>query len=562
MIMYIADTDLVIEGFLNRPQVSPDAVDFWRQVEQASKKVSITEIGAKRITAYFESMLESTEDIESMIESVNSCFTVLEVTPDTIHEARGMGTKDFESAIEIVCARKYKAVAIITDREEAFQILGKNNDQTIEYIKPINFIDHKEPLYSKEEVESLFKALVLPTVCYASLNLFSSIPFQTIKSTMNLFYNIVLEYYKKIHYWINHININARRLKVLEEHIKIAHEYGGLDWGFYSGKYNKLNANWGNFQIILQYCSEHATYNMNYYKRLVSLWEALNRFSDLYSHREDRLMWLTKIIELSPRYQQWDNYFCALTRKAWTLVTLGRYEEAQEALNLAATKKDLIENRFLLTRYFHCCFSLSIRTNNLELAGEVLKLELSAISGLQVMFNSHIYKRELINFKGDSAKLLSRRVMNKIDICKIETKEEISDEDKQDLELSARNFNICAEMAKCTNWPRGFSYFLNKIADIKLVLCFISTDDQEKKQLLQEAQESLDASMDIAERNMHDRRMAYIYESYSRLAYLQNHQEQTNDYIIAAAEKHQKAGEFEDCKKWLKQKKDEFSLRY
>jgi hypothetical protein len=559
--MYIADTDLVIEGFLNRPQVFPDAVDFWRQVEQTSKEVGITEIGAKRITAYFESMLELTEDVESMIESVNSCFTVLKVTSDTIHEARKMGTKDFESAVEIICARKYNAVAIITDREEAFQILGKDNDRTIEYIKPIDFIEHKEALYSESKVDDLFGVLVSPTICYASTKLLKSIYSREIKSTMNLFYNIIFEYYKNVYFWFNRININALRSIVLEEHIQIAYKYGGLDWGFYAVKYNNLNANWGNFQIILRYCSEHAIYNVDYYEKLVLLWDALNRFSDLYSHREERLMWLTKIIELSPRYQQWDNYFCALTRKAWTLVTLGRYEEAQLALNLAAAKKDLIENRFLLTRYFHCCFSLGIRTNNLELAEEVLELELSSISGLQGI-NNYIYQREFINFKGDSARLLSKRVMNKVDICKIETKKEVSDEDKRDLKLALENFKTCAEMAKSINWPRGISYFLNKIADIKLVLCFISKNDQEKTQLLREAKESLDSSMNIAQRNIHDRRMAYIYESYSHLAYLQNRQEDTKQYITAAAEKHQKTGEFKNCENWLKQKKDEFSRKY
>jgi hypothetical protein len=561
--MYIADADLVIEGLLNRPQVSPDAVIFWRQVEQTSKEVSITEIGAKRITAYVESMVGAAKDvdIELILESVNSCFTILKVTPDTIHEARKMSTKDFESAVEIICARKYSADAIITDREEAFQILGEDNDQTIEYIKPIDFIDHKEALYSETTVGDMFTVLVSSTVCYASPNLFELTSFQEIKSAMNLFYNIVFEYYKNIYSWFNRINIKAIRSTVLEEHIRIAHKYGGLDWGFYAAKYNYLNANWGNFQIILRYCSEHAIYNAYYYEKIVLLWEALNRFSDLYSHREERLTWLTKIIELSTRYQKWDNYFCALTRKAWTLVTLARYEEAQLALDLAAAKKDLIEDRFLLTRYFHCCFSLGIRTNNLELAEEVLNLELSSISGLQGIDNP-LYQREFINFKGDSARLLSKRVMNKVDICKIETKKGVSDEDKQDLELAVENFKTCAEMAKSINWQRGISYFLNKIADIKLVLCFISTSDQEKTQFLQEAEESLNSSMDIAKRNIHERRMAYIYESYSHLAYLQNREEDIKQYITEAAKKHQKTGEFENCEDWRKQKENELSLKY
>ena len=558
--MYIADTDLVIEGFLNRPEVSPNAVDFWRQVEQTSKEVSITEIGAKRIAAYFESILELAEDVESMIEGVNSCFTVLEVTSETIHEARRMNTKDFESAVEIICAQKYNAVAIITDREEAFQNSGEDNGKTIEYIKPSDFIAHKEPLYSNIEIKSLFKTLILPTVYFLPINLSESTSFQELKSITNFLHHIIFKCYKKSCYCID--NLNSHRLSILDKHIEFSHQYGGLDWGSYSEKYNRLKANWENLQLILQYCSKHAAYNVDYYEKLVSLWESLNRFSDLYSYREDRLIWLTQIIELSPRYQQWDNYFCALTRKAWTLVMLGRYEEAQEALNLAAAKKDYIEDRFLLTRYFHCYFALNIRNNDLELASKILELELLSISGLQGIVNNRIYKRELINFQGDRAKLLSKRVINKVDICKIETKQEISDEDKQDLELSANYFNTCLEMSESVDWQRGRSYFLNKIADIKLTLSFISINEQEKRQLLRQAKELLNTSMEIAERNMNDRRMAYIYESRIHLAYLQKCQEEIDQYIVAAVDKHEKTGEVKDREKWLEQKKDEYSLKY
>jgi hypothetical protein len=368
--IYIADTDLVLDGILNRSETSPDSVNFWRQIEHTSKEICITNIGFKRIYTVIESLISNSENLNSTVENITSCFTVIKVNSSMLHKARKLNIKDFESAVELVCAEEYSAYAIITDRKEAFKYLEENNSyHAIQCIEPSDFTDHSKPFYSKIEILNLFSNSLRYEAKIKPQPLLRSIYTKENKSHLLYSGTLQIHYPEKV---VKHVakkqfapstkkyshvkNLYTRRLAVLECHTKIAQKYGGIDWGYYSSKYDVIEANWGNLQEVLGYYSKCAIYSKKHYRRLVSLWNDLNRFSDLYSHYEERKKWLTIITELSQHYEQWDDYFCALTRKAWILVMQYKFEEAEEALYFASKKQEYLKDSkdsFIVNPYLH-----------------------------------------------------------------------------------------------------------------------------------------------------------------------------------------------------------------
>jgi hypothetical protein len=496
MKMYIADTDYVLVGLISCSEESFGAINFWKQVQDSCKSVYITNVGLERISKRLKEILKNTNDLDFLIAGIKSCFEVINIDDATIQKAIKLNMKDLESAIELICAESKKYV-IVTNRSEDFQSSGLSN---IEIIEPEDFMTHNEPAYLKQYIQDCFNSVFdfLPT------------------SSTSKKKNQMVQFFKATLQELTENNLSVIRLEIINNYIELTRKYGSEDWGYYGEAYDIIEANWANLQIVLDYCSQRAIVSREYYYKFEDLWDNLNKFSDLYSHRQERAKWLDKLISLSFDYNEWDNYFRALTRNAWVLVLENKLEEAEQKIRLAESKIELISDTLLLFRFYHCCLNFYTRSNKIEDAERISDVQFGLIRRLETEVSSLIYRREYVNYRGDTSKVMSRSI-----IQRVENQQEITSQDLETLSMCLDTLSACLQKSDDINWLRGVSYYNNKIAEVKIILAQ-NSNECNKQKLIEEIKKSIEVGIGIAECNNNQRRLASIQVSRARLAILEH----------------------------------------
>jgi hypothetical protein len=508
--LYLADSDLVLEGIINRPKYALDAVDFWKRAEifqqiQKEDSIYITNIGFDKIRSTVKNFISSEEKVEVIMSSLKECFQIFPVDRDTLLKAREFEliSPDFESAIESTCAEKIAeetcesdsnyvekrhSVVIITNRYQDFQLSETELPSKVKFkvIKPQYFI-------KCAEVDDLFR--------------------ESLKLPSN--YDLDFPCYNLVNYYV-----------------RFAEEYGGLDWGYYAERFDRIEDEWLIFQKVLNYCAERASTNQYYYDHFKSLCKSLSRFCDLYQHQQDRIKWLTKLKELSSKYELWDDYFFASTRTAWALIMIRSFKKAKQELKCAEQKIDYVENidPKSLGYFYHCLVTYHVRKKEWEKAQKAIDKQFEyyqKVACKSPQNEDRDLLRESINVRRSIAKRLYRKAWfdaNKAITPAIDTeqKDRIVGETISILYQSLEYFNTCLEDSISIDWQRGVSYFYNQIANVKLYLAhFAKEESNEREKLMQEAHELLTTGLKIAVRNKNYRRIACYYESESLLNYLQ-----------------------------------------
>jgi hypothetical protein len=508
---YIADADLILEAILNRPKFSPLAIEFWKHTENDKKdEIYITSIGLDRISTLVKLFAEHEEDANHVIGLVTSNFQVIDVDVDILQEARRIDlvSLDLESAIEIVCSIDYNLDGIVTDRQNSFQ--------------------HTDPL---SKISVLYqKTLYDP----------SSLPSGKKLKTIH-------EDFPEIKELVEIKESVLPPLKIVGIYIDLAKKYGGEDWGNYYEKYDVIEKEWGNFQEVLTYCWQQARLSKEeYYLKFIELWNLLNRFSDLYSHSKDRIIWLDRIIELSQENEKWIDYFSALTSKVWTLIVRNKLDQAWITLNDAAKVLTLIEKPSLIFRYYHCLCIYHTRKGELNEATEILVKQryLFGVMAEQEI-EEKLITRYNINSTRNSAKIDHEEGL------KISDKGRISDV-RRLLNSAENKILSCLELAKDIDWQRGVCYLYNKLANINLDLANKVDDLEEKQKLVKKAEKYLRLGEPISilhQRNL--RRVTGYYLAFARLEDMKSYlgigeipstfPEKSADFLTPAEKKAQKA---------------------
>jgi hypothetical protein len=483
---YIVDADLVIEGILNRSRTSLSAIIFWKEAQKTFVNIYLTDIGYKRLSSLLKPLVLIDEDVNEITKRVDLCFKPIEVSHEMIMDARKLNLEDFESAIEIVCARKYKANGIFTNYKKDFEFLDQYFPDSISCLEPKVLSEINEINNEKTNLKRILnKSLMYP------------------------------ENYR----------LDSECSTKISKYINIAKTCGGSDWGFYSKNYNTIEEYWEIFQLILDYYYKRSKDDIKYYFELVSLWNYLNRFSDLYSHSEIRLNWLRKIMILSSKYHEWGNYFKAATRKAWTLTMQGKLVEAKKEISKAENKKDTFTNDCSILFYFyHCYFTVYTHNKELRQAEKMLDSQFSVLNNLNIkkidqkeLTRMNInYRRNLARFKYDEAIIL-------IAEDGINSSEWINK-----LEESIDILKSCLEPSINIDWQRGLSYLYSRIADAQIELSKY-TDEPTKHSLLLDAENYIKTGKAIAITNNNRRRLSRYCFSLSALASQKGDKDQSEE---------------------------------
>jgi predicted nucleic acid-binding protein len=515
---YLLDADLVLEGLLDRPKLSLDAVNVWSQLESdnLSDRVYITSIGLNKIIEVLRTLIEIEEDADEVIDSIGSRFQEIQIDREIIQEALelDLDSKDFESAIEIACAKEYKIDAIVTDRKDYFPFPNSKNNFLADYNLKIMNSDE----FIIESKDNAWK--------------------------------------------VTHSKDTSSLSKDVETAIAFADEYGGEDLDDYRERYDVIESYWQQLKDILTLCYQQALNEQMYCLKFLHMWNQLNRFSDLYDRRDDRIHYLNLGIELSSKYSMTNDLFDCLTRKAWALIMQHKLNNARLSLNRAEKiieEPGIIIERSSLFYFYHCQFTFYTHNDDLGNAEKTL-VKLSyltgAVEGEEI--NDKSLKRRKINFQRDSAKLDHLQAKA--------NKKENGELPRELVERSLDKYRLCLDDAISISWKRMISYLFNKIADIYLDLAEDCQNDLPKQYKFLETTEGyLDEGQPIATNNRHQRRIAGYNLSRARLSSLKS------DYLIRLAQvenqksqqKYEEAGvSFKQSDNLLKEKECNESAQY
>jgi predicted nucleic acid-binding protein len=545
---YIIDADLVLEGLLVRPNLSSDAARVWKQIESSDDKGYITSIGLGKISKAIRLLVPIEQKADEIIDFVSSVFEEIEVDRPIIQDALelDLSSKDFESAVEIICAKELEINDIITDRKDYFPFLNSKNKfldgfalkimDAQEYISEskknakesiheeskscegdrklllINTEEspHQEAKFSKDDCNPLlitsgFKEMLTPYATKSpqpnlNENVATILNQHESTSAVGDLENLFLDYPDLM----------------IEFGITFVDKYGGEDIDDYYERYDIIKNHWPILKYILDFCYYQASSgHKDYYSKFMTIWNRLNRFCDLYGYWDNRIEYLNLAIELSSQYQMDDELFNSLTRKAWTLIMQNKLGDAKKNLKRAAfisRQQKKIKNSSLCFNFYHCLFTFYARSND-PIKAEEAFVELAYLAKAleEEQVDDASLKRRKINIARNSAKLDYLQAIE----------EENSKLSKELIERSLTKYLLCLKDAVSLGWKRGICYLHNKIADIYIHKAEdIQESVKKREKFLKNAETYLDQAQNIAVRNHNQRRIAGYLLSYARISML------------------------------------------
>jgi hypothetical protein len=385
--------------------------------------------------------------------------------------------KDIESAVELLCARNFDLDLVITDHPDLFKykILDKNT--SISYLVTVEDTDYlSEIILHKDD---------------------------------------------------KFIELDEVQIKKVVEFVE---NHGKEDWNDWHENYDKLDSKLEIIEEVLSIFCQRDDYHS-----LKSLWKNLNRFCDLYGYYELRVKWLTKLIVLAEKEQDWNYYFSANVSTAWTRIMQGELEEADKLLTKARTYLHLVTDKQHLLSFYYCIFTYyvhfsSLLENKSPIRQENLSMAKIAINKQQEILNeikSYSENAQSTSFNPyqDKAVLDCQRIQRyQINIIRNNAKlNYLTDH----LDTALEQYNEVIRQSEEINHLRSKCYALNKIADI--YLSFAEQSSTTKDENLLKAQHHLQEGMPIAIRNRNSRRIASYYTSESRLLRIQGDKDKSID---------------------------------
>lgn len=120
----LVDSNLSMALMANLHGVSADAHSIWSIIESKSKiyRPFITDIGLDKNIEILKKVIHTDEEFQEIINALKNNLEVIKVTDKDIQHAKQMSliSSDFESAIELACAKSHGINIILTDCANSF----------------------------------------------------------------------------------------------------------------------------------------------------------------------------------------------------------------------------------------------------------------------------------------------------------------------------------------------------------------------------------------------------------------------------------------------------------
>ncbi|WP_414581278.1 PIN domain-containing protein [Scytonema sp. PCC 10023] len=118
MFRILVDADLVLEALMNRNGCVAEVSELLDRVHPLIQ-MYVTDLGWQKIYTY-ASRLRNTKIAEIVLNWLQEKIQICTVDQSIIQQARSSPIKDFESAVELVCATDKQLDAIVTHNNDDF----------------------------------------------------------------------------------------------------------------------------------------------------------------------------------------------------------------------------------------------------------------------------------------------------------------------------------------------------------------------------------------------------------------------------------------------------------
>ncbi len=279
-------------------------------------------------------------------------------------------------------------------------------------------------------------------------------------------------------------------------YLRFAQHYGGHDMEEWHVRFDRLDEEWENLLALFDWCAGHERYDV-----IKAFWCAeepgsVVDFTTLYGYWDDRLAWLSWLIDAAEGRGDWLTVLDAIASKAITLTLMNRFEEAEKSFKdgqvYGADAEPQVKVRLFINHAY-----LSIFRSRFDDANDLLAQAMDTVQQVP----DPLRTRFILNIEYDYAAVFYWR--EKIDAAR-------------------EAFNRVMERANVFGWKWLANCAQNYLGDIAII-----AGDYDKAERL------LEPGLRMAERNNDKRRTA----SYKRsLAYLRQKQGRVDDALAWARE--------------------------
>ncbi|WP_157951242.1 PIN domain-containing protein [Cyanothece sp. BG0011] len=117
----MVDPDIILEYLLNRGDFRIEAEVIWKMIESQVLELFVTENGLEKVHFYVR-QLTNTNDGIKIIKSLQKKLKICPVDKDIIYEAKTSNLRNFDAAIQVICATQMRLDAIVAWNPKDFDV--------------------------------------------------------------------------------------------------------------------------------------------------------------------------------------------------------------------------------------------------------------------------------------------------------------------------------------------------------------------------------------------------------------------------------------------------------
>lgn len=109
----LIDTNVILDVLCNRPDFVEDASKIFKLCEIKKVDGYISALSVPNIVSIMRKELDSAK-IKEILEKLSLIFTIVDLKAEDIKKAANLDFKDYEDALQSICAKRIKANYIVT----------------------------------------------------------------------------------------------------------------------------------------------------------------------------------------------------------------------------------------------------------------------------------------------------------------------------------------------------------------------------------------------------------------------------------------------------------------
>ena len=295
-------------------------------------------------------------------------------------------------------------------------------------------------------------------------------------------------------------------------YLSFSQRYAGQDAKGWQGQFNGLEEEWQNLQAAIEWCMVESRYAemLNFWQNIEAYTHIMGRRESRLQYWDDRLTWTTWLIQAAQQRGDWSVTAKVMVDRAWTLTSMGKQKQLEEA-------DKLFSKAWELRHYQKTLFMLSLARNI-----AVLRIQQQRFDQAQVWLTQAVElleqtqldqqqrSRQLVQIQYYQGEILFKN--GKYEEAKIIFKETL-------------------KLAQAMDWIRAIFCTQNWLADIAI-----------KQERLDEAEGLLTEGLRVAEANEDKSRIGFCQRSLSSLAKAKGNLFDAHHWASKALENFEKLG--------------------